>query len=232
MCKNVLKLATARMKWFEKAEFNVRLTQVRIAKRQRLWIAQDGKCHYCQCDTTLPRAGSSNNVGKIATLDHIITQEEGGTDHLLNLVVACRNCNQKRGNMDYQTFYTVITTPGAWEEHCKQLAREKAGRDEERRKAGEIRHQAHIAKVRATREQHKAEGLRKHWSHLISVADALNVKYPANDDEFQVWARKFNEQRKTFKQKAGPNGEGLLRAWLQRANFAPRKTGHGWVAVA
>ncbi len=232
MCNNILKLSTARMRWNEKAEFNIRLTQVRIAKRIRLWVEQDGKCHYCKHDTVLPKAGGTNPGKLIATLDHIKTQFEGGTDSLANLVVACRACNTKRGAMDYDVFYALMATEGAWEEYQKQLAREKTIRDEERRKNSLIRHQAHVEEQRRMAAENRRKSFQAHVSRMVEEATKLHIQYPEDPEELLDWAIKFNERRKTAKQKAGPDGSGLLRAWLRQANFAPRKEGKGWVAVA
>lgn len=141
MCDNVIKNTIRNLPFSKKVEFNIRLTLVRAAKRQRLWVAQDGKCHYCERETVLPKQGENNKGGLIATLDHIITQSNGGTDSLANMVVACYTCNNNRLDMDYHTFYTMMKTPGGWEAHKAELSREKALRDEVRRKESLKRHQ-------------------------------------------------------------------------------------------
>lgn len=54
--------------------------------RQNLFIRDNFKCCYC---------GSSHNL----TIDHIIPKCHGGKTCWLNCVVACFECNQKKGNI-------------------------------------------------------------------------------------------------------------------------------------
>ncbi len=42
-----------------------------------------------------------------ATADHIIPISEGGNNCQVNLVVCCKDCNNERGNMDFQTYMSI-----------------------------------------------------------------------------------------------------------------------------
>lgn len=52
------------------------------------------KCLYCE---------SKLNDGN-ATADHIIPISRGGNNTQINLVVCCKNCNNERGNMDFNEY--------------------------------------------------------------------------------------------------------------------------------
>lgn len=82
MCKNVYSLAIQNMPEGKRSAFRERWNAARIATRIKLWVAADGKCHYCHEHTTLPapygdRVGQVQG-GKMASLDHIIPQGSGG----------------------------------------------------------------------------------------------------------------------------------------------------------
>jgi 5-methylcytosine-specific restriction endonuclease McrA len=57
-----------------------------------------GKCFYC------PTVIGSGDVNIEWTLDHIEPSALGGTDHLGNLVIACKQCNQKKGHQPIDSF--------------------------------------------------------------------------------------------------------------------------------
>lgn len=211
MCQNVLKNATSGMRAKEKAEFFIKLSVVRAAKRARLWVAQDGKCHYCDVLTILPKQGATNSGGTIATLDHIITQSNGGTDSLANMVIACSTCNGDRGDMEYNVFYALKKTPGAWKEHRAQLAREKAARDE-------IRRQASAERARLHNEQQKVDAALRRAA--IKMAKEQRIQRGLDK----------TARNNLIQAQAGKDGIKLLRGFLHRANFEPRKDGHGWIA--
>lgn len=56
-------------------------------------------CHY-RCGATLTR--------DTATLDHITPTVRGGGNESANLVLACYDCNQRRGSMSYMGFLRLI----------------------------------------------------------------------------------------------------------------------------
>lgn len=230
MCKNVIKIATSRMSWEEKAEFNCRLTRARAAKRQRLWVAQDGKCHYCERETILPKQGMKNSGGQLATLDHIITQTEGGTDSLNNMVIACSDCNNKRGDLPYEYFVHIMKCPEAMAAHQKKLADEKAERDEIRRQAGIARHNELVALEQSIAAARKNERLRKHAPQVIRNAIKNGEILPDDPEERIQWAITFHMEQAQMAKLFGTNASVLLNSWINRANLNPRKEGKGWIA--
>lgn len=59
-----------------------------------LYIRDNGICHYCKkhCTAKINRPTSR-------TRDHVIPYSRGGACKLYNMVLACRECNEKRGNI-------------------------------------------------------------------------------------------------------------------------------------
>lgn len=231
MCQNVIKNAIARLSWDKKADFNIRLTFARAKKRQILWVAQDGKCHYCERETVLPKQGMTNTGKALATLDHIITQSEGGTDHLHNMVVACSACNSNRSNMPYEEFYRLMKTPGAWEAHMKVVRAEKAARDEERRQESLRRHNELQAKEQEAAAIRRNERLLNHVPVIIRTAQKRGLELPTDPEERVQWAIAYHRRQGKIAQECGPDGLNLLRAWINQANFTPRKEGKGTILV-
>lgn len=231
MCNNVIKNAIARLPWYRKAEFNVLLTQARIKKRQILWIAQDGQCHYCGRDTVLPRSGAKNHGKAIATLDHIATQSDGGTDHLHNMVVACSACNTDRGNMPYEKFYNLVKTPGAWEIHMKEVRAEKAARDEAKRQEILRQHNDLVATERAAAKIRREQKSRNHAPNIIKNALKNGIELPESEEERIQWAIDYHTRQVTLAKSFGPDGFKLVKDFLHRANFEPRKDGMGTILV-
>ena len=54
----------------------------------------EGNCHYCGFHLPF----------KLTEIDHKLPKSKGGTDHIENLVLACANCNRRKGSMDYLAF--------------------------------------------------------------------------------------------------------------------------------
>ena len=57
-------------------------------KRERVFERSYGQCHYCGCHLTM----------ETMTLDHVIPRSKGGTSDILNLVAACKPCNQAKAD--------------------------------------------------------------------------------------------------------------------------------------
>lgn len=153
--------------------------------RNKLWADNNGCCHYCQKMTFLPaQVHDSQNKHNLATLDHIIVRARGGTDDLENLVLACYECNQYRGVMNYEDFVAIRNNSDEWQKICKIQCKEEQKR--------------------------------------LMVED-LNKKRAAGLEKHQ--------RDKMLAQQCGHNGIRLLAAWINRANFAPRKDGKGEVIV-
>ena len=231
MCQNVIKNVIARLPWDKKADFNIRLTSVRAKKRQILWVAQDGKCHYCERETVLPRQGVNSGGKSLATLDHIITQSDGGTDHLHNMVIACAACNSNRSNMPYEEFYYLMKTPGGWEAHMKIVRAEKAARDEEKRQANLKRHEEMNAMAQSAAKERQLVRLRNHAPFVIKMAKKNGIELPSDPEERIKWAIDYHLRQAQVAKEFGPEGKNLLASWINRANFAPRKNGKGGILV-
>ena len=71
--------------------------------RRRLAEAQNWRCAYCAAEM-----GSDAAHPVAATFDHVAPRAVGGRDDPLNLVAACRPCNDARGaDIDAWTFYKL-----------------------------------------------------------------------------------------------------------------------------
>lgn len=67
------------------------------SEARRLWKQQvrekwEHKCAYCSSEQNL-------------TIDHIIPQYKGGTDHITNVVCACHSCNQSKSHEDWEIWF-------------------------------------------------------------------------------------------------------------------------------
>lgn len=51
---------------------------------EKVFVRYDGKCVYCG--------------GEATTIDHITPRSKGGTNNLANLVPACKDCNEEKGD--------------------------------------------------------------------------------------------------------------------------------------
>lgn len=63
-----------------------------------LWKRDRARCFYCN-------AGLS---WETKTVDHVIPKSKGGPHRLWNLVLACQECNQKKGDNDPHSIYLDI----------------------------------------------------------------------------------------------------------------------------
>ena len=50
------------------------------------------KCAYCLSEDNL-------------TIDHIIPQAKGGTDHITNVVCACESCNRDKSHQNWESWF-------------------------------------------------------------------------------------------------------------------------------
>lgn len=77
-----------------------RLRNANTIRRLRAAVmARDGTaCAYCKTSTVeWQHAEGVPQPDNLATLDHVVRVEDGGTNDLDNLVIACRRCNVTRG---------------------------------------------------------------------------------------------------------------------------------------
>jgi 5-methylcytosine-specific restriction endonuclease McrA len=65
-------------------------------RRERLWIKEGKKCHWCGHPTRLVAGDALDQ----ATVDHVIPRYKGGTNDEENLVSACHACNARRNSED------------------------------------------------------------------------------------------------------------------------------------
>lgn len=81
------------------------MSNIQTATRRKIatqLINRDGyNCHYCGCVLENSIAGYNP---KGASIDHVIAQDNGGSDNLDNLVLSCRKCNQNKKTKHYQEF--------------------------------------------------------------------------------------------------------------------------------
>jgi len=71
----------------------------------RLWDAQRGRC--CYCERPLLRDAKQNHPAR-CTLEHLRRKADGGRDNVDNLALACRECNEGRGSLDWLTYTSLV----------------------------------------------------------------------------------------------------------------------------
>lgn len=75
-----------------------RVGEVDHAQMRSFVFRRDGsRCRYC---------GSARKL----TLDHVVPQAKGGTDHPSNLVACCGDCNDAKGNMSPQEWAVRVAS--------------------------------------------------------------------------------------------------------------------------
>lgn len=75
-------------------------------KRQKIYRKTDKRCAYCgrRVFETVPDSSPVR-----LTIDHIKPKVKGGTNHIQNLILACRECNQLKGDMKLRTFRKLLS---------------------------------------------------------------------------------------------------------------------------
>lgn len=68
---------------------------------KKLCKSQHWRCYHCEGFLELGYEGKRMHR---ATFEHLVPLSKNGLDHPDNLVVACYNCNQLRGNKDLEDF--------------------------------------------------------------------------------------------------------------------------------
>ncbi|WP_352951500.1 HNH endonuclease [Mesorhizobium sp. M1322] len=78
------------------------------AQRRHLrWLLfgqQEGCCFYCGQMMSLSFARRDNIWGNSATLEHLQRKADGGGSGKANVVLACKDCNQRRGNRPVEVY--------------------------------------------------------------------------------------------------------------------------------
>ena len=74
--------------------------QMRVKfSKQSVHARDKGRCQYCSIDLRLSEA----------TFDHVLPRSRGGKTSWENVVIACRKCNQKKGNKTPQEAHLRLT---------------------------------------------------------------------------------------------------------------------------
>lgn len=69
---------------------------------------RDGwNCHWCKMELTTEKNERTRKTN-MATLDHKIPQADGGSNHIDNLLLSCKNCNHRRGCLTYEEYKAVV----------------------------------------------------------------------------------------------------------------------------
>ena len=113
-----------RKKWHtpeDKEWWYTKFTLARRLKTTKLFEKQGGLCYFCGQQTWLPGDTPLSN-NKRATLEHVLGQAKGGTDHMSNLVMSCSGCNNLRGEMKFNKFLKLRRDAEAWRIYCKARA--------------------------------------------------------------------------------------------------------------
>lgn len=76
-------------------------------KFRQVWDRGRGKCFYCECVCSPRRPAAGYIDPRMGTIDHIIPRSRGGNNRLTNLVLACFECNNSRGNADAYAFMVI-----------------------------------------------------------------------------------------------------------------------------
>lgn len=108
-----------RRKWHTPAQkewWYGKLSAVRRRKTIFFYNKQDGKCCFCGEQTYLSADENLLSENRLprkrtATLEHVIPQKNGGTDHMSNLAMACLGCNNARGVMLFEQFLELRNDP-------------------------------------------------------------------------------------------------------------------------
>lgn len=72
--------------------------QRRRRAKERLSEAQNHRC--CYCGIRMMGTGHDDSA---PTFEHVVPRYHGGTNDMSNIVIACRKCNNDRGNTPYRT---------------------------------------------------------------------------------------------------------------------------------
>lgn len=81
----------------------------RRSRRARwlLFWKQDGMCFYCQQPMSLSFSRKDNIWGNAATLEHLLRRADCGGNKIRNFALACRDCNNRRGAVDWRTYVAL-----------------------------------------------------------------------------------------------------------------------------
>lgn len=96
--------SNARKEWFY-----MKLAEVRRRKLLRCSEQQNHRCCYCGRKTWHPSYNENGPKRSMATLEHVHTRREGGTDSMNNLAMAYYRCNNERSDhFTAEEFYEMV----------------------------------------------------------------------------------------------------------------------------
>jgi 5-methylcytosine-specific restriction enzyme A len=84
-------------------------SQYKKARKRALHLAQAQSlthCPYCGIELDYVNSLRPNS----AETDHVIAHAKGGQDHVNNLAVCCRHCNQSKGDRPAPKTKTILAT--------------------------------------------------------------------------------------------------------------------------
>lgn len=88
---------------------NARVLQAQTTSRGYIFSIYGGKCHYCGTKLmSFKKAKGAPNHLK-PTIDHKVPRSAGGKTRPGNLILACANCNSRKGSRDYAEFVAEMT---------------------------------------------------------------------------------------------------------------------------
>ncbi|QIW87858.1 hypothetical protein Ab1vBOLIVR5_gp210c [Agrobacterium phage OLIVR5] len=96
--KRIAKLELSYLK--EEHEYTEKALNLQIVKRI-LYLAQKGKCCFCECLTFLESPPNNNDL---ATIEHCVPKAKGGEDAPSNYAISCFECNNLRTTKDFKEF--------------------------------------------------------------------------------------------------------------------------------
>jgi len=72
-------------------------------KKEKLRKRQKNKCYWCK-----EQMNNKSHDLRECTLDHITPKSKNGTGEMFNLVACCRECNERRGNLDVGEWEMIL----------------------------------------------------------------------------------------------------------------------------
>ncbi len=72
---------------------------------------KDWKLNVWRRDQSICQLCGKPVKGSQRTIDHIVPKKAGGTNHCLNCMTGCLDCNAKRKDMDIREFKEIYTIP-------------------------------------------------------------------------------------------------------------------------
>jgi hypothetical protein len=72
---------------------------------------QNGKCYFCGRQTYLKQDNQSRMKSKTASREHLIPKAHGGSNRIVNIKLACHQCNKDRGTIDAVLWMRIVRNP-------------------------------------------------------------------------------------------------------------------------